>query len=554
MSSRTTLPAAVPPIASDITEPAPTARGDLVIGHLLEAGIARAPDQVIVDADGKRMSYRELGDRVRRLAAGLHSFGVRAGQTVAMMDWDSHRYLEVYFAVPMIGAVLHTVNVRLSPEQLAYTINHARDDLIVFNAEFLPMVEEIHDRLEPGTRLVLHGEGGRPATTLPIETDYERLIEGGDPSFVFPHLAEDTRATTFYTTGTTGLPKGVHFTHRQLVLHALVLASVLDGAWQGGGEDIYMPITPMFHVHAWGMPYVATMRGLKQVYPGRYHPGRLLDLIRDEGVTLSHCVPTILQSLLTQAHQRPSRLDGWKVFIGGAALSQSLVAEALELGADIRAGYGMSESGPLLAVAQPSPRMRAAPLEEQLAWRSKAGRPVPFVSLRIVDAAMNDVAPGATGEIVVRAPWLTTDYVGDAESSERLWAGGWMHTGDIGLLDGDGVLNVTDRLKDVIKTGGEWISSLALEDLIGRHAGVREVAVIGVSDPKWTERPLAVVVPREGVAVDAAALQTHLGAFAASGAIPRYGVPDRFVFVDSLPRTSIGKVDKKVLRARYDPA
>jgi fatty-acyl-CoA synthase len=444
------------------------------------------------------------------------------------MDWDTTRYLECFFAVPMMGAVLHTINVRLSPEQILYTINHAEDDIILVNSEFLPLLEQIWERVEPGKKLVLLDDSGQVRETLLcLEAEYETLLARSDPHYAFPELDEDTRATTFYTTGTTGLPKGVYFSHRQLVLHTLATRTALSGTGHGriNEGDVYMPITPMFHVHAWGMPYVATTLGVKQVYPGRYHPART----------------------------KGPELSGWKVVIGGAALPQALARQGWELGVDLFTGYGMSETCPILTLAHLKPHMEAWGIDRQAEIRCKTGRPVPLVEIRIVDEAMNDLPHDGVsqGEVVVRAPWLTQGYLKDPVNSEALWAGGWLHTGDIAVIDDEGYLKITDRIKDVIKSGGEWVSSLDLEDLILQHPAVVEAAVIGVADPKWTERPLAVVVVETGRQVSEAEIKAHLQDFAARGVISRYGVPERIVFVEALPKTSVGKLDKKVLRQRY---
>ena len=527
----------------------------LIVKRLLEAGLRRAPEQEIVYADKRRLSYRELGTRVNRLASGLASLGVAAGDTVAVMDWDTHRYLECFFAVPMMGAVLHTINVRLSPEQILYTINHARDDVILVNAEFLPVLEQIWGRVDAGKRLVLLDDAGaHPATTLEFVAEYERLLDASRPAFEFPEFDENVRATTFYTTGTTGLPKGVYFSHRQLVLHTLAVRDALAGNGQGrfNAGDVYMPITPMFHVHAWGLPYVATMLGAKQVYPGRYVSEKLLDLLQREHVTFSHCVPTILQMVLDGARTRGIDLWDWTVIIGGAALTGALARQAVDQGVDIFGGYGMSETGPVLALAQLEPHMLAWETDRQIEIRCKTGRPIAMVDLRIVDEEMNDVPHDgrSSGELVVRAPWLTQGYLHDPLNSENLWRGGWLHTGDIAVIDERGYVKITDRLKDVIKTGGEWISSLDLEDLILRHPCISEVAVIGMPDPKWTERPMALAIVKAGQSVDEAAIKAHLLQFAEQGVISKYGVPERIVFVESLPRTSVGKLDKKLMRAQ----
>jgi fatty-acyl-CoA synthase len=526
----------------------------LLIKHLLANGVSRAPAQEIVYGDRRRLTYRELDARVHRLAAGLASLGVGPGSTVGVMDWDSHRCLECFFAVPMMGAVLHTINVRLSPEQILYTINHAGDDVILVNAEFVPLLAPVWDRVDSGKRLVLMNDlPDVPVTALNFAAEYEGLLAGSLDRFDFREFDEEVRATIFYTTAATGNPKGVCFSHRQLVLHTLALRGALAGGGQLVDDDVYMPITPMFHAHAWGLPYVATLAGVKQVYPGRYQPDRLVELIRREGVSLSHCAPTMLQSVLDQAVSKDVDLSGWTVIIGGATLAQSLARRALDAGVDILAGYGMSETGPVLTLAQLPPDRQDRTRSAELDLRCSAGRPIPMVEVRVVDAAMNALPQDgtSTGEVVVRAPWLTHGYFRDDAASAKLWEGGWLHTGDIGVMGADGTLRITDRIQDVIKTGGEWISSLQVEDLLLQHPTVIEAAVIGLPDHKWTERPFAVLVLKQGHSGDEEDVKAHLSAFAAAGAISRYGVPDHIVFVDALPRTSVGKVDKKLLRARF---
>ena len=533
----------------------------LLIKSLLDNPIRQFPEQEIVYGDFKRQTYRDLGERVSRLASGFAGLGVRRGDTVAVMDWDSHRYLECFFAVPMMGAVLHTVNIRLSPEQILYTINHAEDDVILVNTEFLPVLEAIRDRIEPVKKLVLLNDTGQtPATTLDIGTEYETLLASGDPDYKFPDFSEDARATTFYTTGTTGLPKGVYFSHRQLVLHTFGTLAALTGTGQGrfNRDDVYMPITPMFHVHAWGIPYAATLLGVKQIYPGRYVPEQLLSLIQRENVTFSHCVPTILQMLLASPKVEEIDLSRWKVTIGGAALPQALAKQARDRGVDIFTAYGMSETCPLLTLAHLKPHMLDWDEERQLEIRCKTGLPLPLVELRVVDEDMNDLPHDGTtsGEVVVRSPWLTQGYLKDPQTSEQLWRGGYLHTGDIGTIDQEGYLKITDRLKDVIKTGGEWISSLELEDLILKHPAVAETAVVGIPDPKWGERPLALVVlkPDRTGQVDEATIRDWLKDFADKGIISKWGIPDRVLFVDSIPKTSVGKLNKKEMRQQYAQA
>jgi fatty-acyl-CoA synthase len=544
----------------DLIEHTPSAYGyPLLIKHLLHTPLAHAPEQEIVYRDLQRYDYRTLRRRIGQFASGFEGLGVGSGDTVAVLDWDSHRYLECYFAVPMMGAVLQMVNIRLSPEQILYTINDAESDVLLVHTDFLPVLEEIKDRLETVKKIVLLADGDeRPETSLEIATEYEELVESGSAEYEFPDFDENTRATTFHTTGTTGDPKGVYFSHRQLVLHTLaVLAALGTSATQGRFHraDAYMPVTPMFHVHAWGFPYMATLMGIKQVYPGRYEPGVLLDLIEKEKVTLSHCVPTVLHMILDGAAEGDVDLGGWKVIIGGSPLPKGMARTALELGIDVFTGYGMSETCPILTLAQLTPEMLERDLDEQVEIRTRTGRPVPLVDLRVVDEEMRDVPHDgeATGEVVARSPWLTQGYLKKPEKSEELWEGGYLHTEDIGYIDPQGYLQVTDRIKDVIKTGGEWVSSQGIEDILSQHEGVSEAAVIGVPDEKWGERPLAVVAPKADHADDITEeeIQVHVKERADSGEISKFAVPDRVQFVEEIDKTSVGKIDKKTLREKY---
>ena len=545
---------------ADLIERTPSAYDyPLLIKHLLHTPLAHAPEQEIVYRDLKRYDYRTLRRRIGQLASGLEDLGVKPGDTVAVLDWDSHRYLECYFAVPMMGAVLQTVNVRLSPDQILYTINHAESDVLLVHTDFLSVLEEIEHRFESVKKIVLLADGDdRLETSLEIATEYEKMVESSSAEYEFPDFDENTRATTFHTTGTTGNPKGVYFSHRQLVLHTIAtLAALGTSAEQGRFHraDVYMPMTPMFHVHAWGMPYIATVMGVKQVYPGRYEPGMLLDLIEKEKVSFSHCVPTVLHMLLSGAAEGDADLSGWKVVIGGSPLPKGMARIALEQGIDIFTGYGMSETCPILTLAQLTPEMLECDLDEQLEIRTRTGRPIPLVDLRVVDDEMHDVPHDGdtTGEVVVRSPWLTQGYLKEPEKSEELWEGGYLHTEDIGYIDPEGYLQVTDRIKDVIKTGGEWISSQEIEDILSQHEGVSEVAIIGVEDEKWGERPLALIAPNsdhvEEITEDD--IKAHVKERADSGAISKFAVPERVQFVEEIDKTSVGKIDKKTLREKY---
>lgn len=531
----------------------------LLIKNLLLTPLTYSPEQKIIYRDQQEFTYRRFGRRIAQLAHALTALGVSPGDTVAVMDWDSHRYLECYFAVPMLGAVLHTVNIRLSSEQLLYTINHAEDDVLLVNAEFLPMVEAIKDKLLTVKKIVLLADSAeKTASSLVIDQEYEIMLKNQPESYDFQDFDENSIATTFYTTGTTGLPKGVFFSHRQLVLHTYgVLAAACGYASQFSlnSADIYMPMTPMFHVHAWGMPYIMTLLGAKQIYPGRYEPATLLKFVSDYKVSFSHCVPTILHMLLSHPAAAKYDLTGWKVIIGGSALSRGLCQQALGHGINVFTGYGMSETCPILTLATFKPHMLTWPEEEQIKIRCRTGLPINNVELKLLDPEGNGVPHDgkSTGEVVVRAPWLSQGYFKDEEKSAELWAGGWLHTGDIGYIDEEGYLQITDRLKDVIKTGGEWISSLELEDIISQHPGVSEVAVIGIKDPKWGERPMALVVPRQGAKPPLSEddIRAVIQADIDKGNLPKYAMPETVLLVEQIAKTSVGKMNKKQMRQDF---
>ena len=526
----------------------------LLIKRLLMSGSRYEKTREIVYRDSVRYTYLTLNERICRLASALTAAGVKAGDTVAVMDWDSHRYLECMFAIPMIGAVIHTVNVRLSPEQIVYTMNHADDRVVLVNSEFLGLYSAIQGHLTTVEKTILLTDLPDKSADLPnFAGEYEELLAAASPEYVFEDFDENSVATTFYTTGTTGNPKGVYFTHRQLVLHTLGVATIMgsiDSVRLLGTDDVYMPITPMFHVHAWGVPYAATMLGLKQVYPGRYDPELLVELWRKEKVTFSHCVPTIMQMLLNAKAAQDTDFGGWKIIIGGSSLNRSLYDAAKGKGIQLTAAYGMSETGPLISVAHLNEELLAGSEEQRIDYRIKAGVPGMLVEAAIVDTDGNFLpADGQTqGELVLRAPWLTQSYYREPEKGAELWAGGWLHTGDVATLDNMGFIDIRDRIKDVIKTGGEWISSLELEDLCSRHPAVREVAVVGVADSQWGERPFALLVLREGHGLDAQGLKQHLTPFVEQGHINKWAIPNQIALVTEIPKTSVGKLDKKRMR------
>ncbi len=522
----------------------------LIIKQLLITPLRQWPNQEIVYRDKLRLTYRQFGERVARLGSALAALGVAHGDTVAVMDWDSNRYLECFYGIPMSGAVLMTVNVRLSPDQILYTLNHAEASVILCNTEFMSLLAELRPQLTVAKKFICLDDDSVVPEGFAWDGEYEALLAAGDPAHDFPEFSEQTRATTFYTTGTTGNPKGVYYSHRQIVLHTIMGVGVMSFR----DNEVYMPITPMFHVHAWGNPYNATLRGIKQVYPGRYQPDLLARLFVTEGVTFSHCVPTILKMFLDAAALLNVDLSKWRVIIGGSALPRALARQAMDLGVDVFAGWGMSETGPMATVALLKPHL-ADGGETEITYRTRAGRPVPLVDLRIIDGNGKFLPHDgvSAGEVVLRSPWLTQGYLHNPEASAALWEGGWMHTGDIGTIDAEDFLNITDRIKDVVKTGGEWVSSLQLEDIISSNPGVSEVAVIGVKCPRWGERPLAVVVAKKDSPHNPEAIRATVMAHVDSGEISKYAMPERIEFVDAIPRTSVGKLDKKVLRTMFGP-
>ena len=537
-----------------------TSEYQLTIDKLLSQTVHRRSQSEIVY--GKtRYNWVEFYTRVRRLASGLEGMGVKKGSKVAVIDFDTNRYLEAYFAVPMMGAVLHTVNIRLPPEHIGYTMGHAEDDFVLLRDDFVPMGTKIASAVKSIKGIVTMSDGGS-APTLPLMNVrfYDDLLTEGDPGFEFPELDENQQATIFYTSGTTGMPKGVWFTHRQIVLHTLgSLLGLTAGLPQNrmDPKDVVLPLVPFFHVHCWGIPYGTAMNGQKLVLAGRYDYAAMLDLISREGVTFSDMVPTILNMIVNQPNVESYRdaLSKWKVVVGGAALPRELASRAMKLGIRVMSGYGLSETAPVLTLATPTERHLAMKEEDLLdSLLLKTGIPVPLVQVRVVDGQMKDVPRDAkaTGEIVVRGPWLTREYYKDPEKTQELWAGGWLHTGDMAVVDEEGYLTIVDRIKDAVKSGGEWIPTLILEDLITRHPAVLEAVVIGVREPHWGERPVAVVSLRPGQTATTEELHAHLERFVDEGKIAKFWIPERFVIsTEPLPKTSTGKMDKKPLREKY---
>ncbi len=546
----------------------------LTIDKLLYHGLYMAPEQRIYYKDKHSYTYLELRDRVEKLAAALEALGVKGangryamGDRVATLDWNTHWHYEAYLAVPMMGAVLHTVNIRLAPMEIIYVMNHAKDKVLIAHQDFLPLVEKIAPELKTVEKIIVLRESEE--LELPSKLggkevyDYEALLRDyGGRGYKFEELDENTVAAMCYTSGTTGLPKGTYHTHRQIVLHALATAlhisAFIPAEFRLSYTSTFMHIVPMFHVYSWGLPYISTMLGIKQIYPGRFDAGFYLRLLAEHRVTHTAGVPTILYMLLTHPDfpKYREKIKGLIFVVGGSALPRGLAKLAWDNGIRAIVGYGMTETAPVLTIATIKQDLLDQP--EEFKWElmaQRTGLPVPLVQLRVVDENMNDVPrDGKTmGEIVVRTPWVTREYYQDPAKTEKAWRGGWFHTGDIAVWDPHGYVLIMDRDKDVIKSGGEWISSLRLEDLISQHPMVGEVAVIAAKHPKWGERPVAIVVPRPGYEdkLKPEDIIEHLKKFVEKGVIPKWWLPDKVVITSELPKTSVGKINKRALRDKY---
>ncbi|RRB02320.1 fatty acid--CoA ligase [Larkinella rosea] len=532
----------------------------LLVKTLLAQSLKYEPHREILYRDLFRMNYVEFNQRVRRLANLLTDEGVKPGDTVAVFDWDSHRYLECFFAIPCMGAILHTINVRLSPAQILYCMNHAEDKVVIIHEDFLPLLNAIKSQLTTVEKIILISDNvyQNQEVTVPdgFVGEYESLLKTASDHYDFPDFDENTWATTFYTTGTTGNPKGVYFSHRQLFMHTMGLVTYICGYEAvpfHPNNDVYMPITPLFHVHAWGFPLLATMLSAKQVYPGRYEPDLILKLLTEEKVTLSHCVPTILTMVINCPGIKQVDLSRWKVIIGGSALTKGLAKAALELGIQVYAGYGLSETAPILSLTYLNDAERDLPFDEQVEFRTRAGRIAPFVDIQLQNDEGEAVPHDghSLGELTVRGSWMTQGYYKETERGEELWRSGWMHTGDVAAITPDNWIIIADRTKDVIKSGGEWVSSLAIENWLSQVEGVAESAVVGFPDEKWGERPNALVVLKPDFVgnVTAETIKTALQVHVANGEINKWYVPDRIVIVTEIPKTSVGKLDKKKIRS-----
>jgi fatty-acyl-CoA synthase len=499
----------------------------------------------------RRASFAEVGGRAARLAHALASLGVQVGDRVGTFCWNSQEHLEAYLAVPSMGAVLHTLNIRLFPEQLAYVINHAQDKLIILDDSLVPMLAKVAADLQTVERFVVIGDGDATALQSVVPNveilRYDDLLNAAASDFAWPEIDEREAAALCYTSGTTGNPKGVAYSHRSAYLHSL--AATTPAALNLSERDRILTIVPMFHANAWGIPYAAFMCGASLVMPSRFLQAEpLTRMVAEERVTFSGAVPTIWADILRYGENHDIDLSSIRMIIcGGSSVPRSLMERFEErYGVRIVQAWGMTETSPLAAVAHPPASVEIGGPEE-MDWRARTGRIVSGVELRIVDDAGSPLPwdDDAVGEIEVRGPWITADYFGDP--SPEKFDDGWLRTGDVGSVNAQGFVQITDRAKDVIKSGGEWISSVELENHLMAHPEVLEASVIGVPDPRWQERPLACVVRKSGSAVDAAALSAFLGA-----RVAKCQVPERWTFIDEVPKTSVGKFDKKVLRARHE--
>lgn len=522
----------------------------LTLHHLFERGTSLFPDQEIVTGASNgvhRYTYRDFAERVHRLASALQQHGIVPGDRVATFAWNSYRHLELYFAVPLIGAVLHTVNIRLFPEQISYIINHGGARLLFADRSLVPTLTTLRDSLTSIEQIVAMEDGSD--AELAGARDYEAFLATGHQLATLAIVDENDAAMLCYTSGTTGNPKGVAYSHRALVLHSY--SECMVDMLAVSQRDVIMPIVPMFHANAWGLPYSATWVGAKQVFPGvAPQPAALLGLVASERVTLVAGVPTIfigLQAVLEKGTVKLPALE--RIVIGGSAAPRGLIEAYDRLGLTILHAWGMTETTPLGTVSRLKAHLGQRPGSEQLDYRAKQGLPAPGIELRALGPDGQPVAwDGQTmGELVARGPWVTAGYYNVPESADSFTADGWFRTGDIVTIDAEGYIEIADRTKDLIKSGGEWISSVALEGALMTHPDILEAAVVAIPDERWTERPLACIVlkPETKAADQEAILRDYL-----AERFAKWWLPDRYLFLDALPKTSVGKFDKKLLRQR----
>jgi len=511
----------------------------------LDKGASLDPDAPCLTQDGITLSYGDVQQLSRRVAGALTRSGVRPGDRVGTFLWNTSEHLEAYLAVPAMGAVLHTLNLRLFSEQLEYVVNHGEDKVVVVDATVLPLLAKVAPALTTVEHYVLVGDGDTSGLgDVPVHR-YEDLLAAAPAEHAWPDVDERSAAAMCYTSGTTGNPKGVVYSHRSTWLHSLATAT--GNVFGLVERDRVLPVVPMFHANAWGLPYSGWFAGTDLVFPGRFlDAASLAGLIERTRPTVAGAVPTIWNDLLGYATSHPVDLSSLRlVACGGSAVPRALIERfQAEHGVTIVQAWGMTEMSPLGAIAWPP--KDAAPGEE-MEWRSRTGRVVAGVELRLVgfDGTVLPWDGTSVGEVEVRGPWVTASYYRDDDPAK--FDDGWLRTGDVATVDRHGVMRITDRAKDVIKSGGEWISSVELENALMGHPDVREAAVVAVPDEKWTEGPLACVVPKPGAAVTPEELAGYLRSVVAS-----WWVPERWVFLDEVPKpkTNVGKFDKKQLRAR----
>ncbi|MCY1056267.1 3-(methylthio)propionyl-CoA ligase [Nannocystis sp. SCPEA4] len=522
----------------------------LISGLIRHAARVHADQTMVsrtVEGPIHRTTWRELEGRSQQLAQALQALGVGPGDRVATLAWNGFRHVETYFAVSGIGAVCHTLNPRLFPDQLLYILNHAEDVVLLTDLTFVPLVEKLAPRC-PHLRavVVMTDREHMPQTTLPNAHVYEDILAAQPGNLQWPEFPEDTASSLCYTSGTTGEPKGVLYSHRSTVLHSFGIS--LPDVFRLGERETVLPVVPMFHVNAWGLPYAAALTGTRLVMPGPRLDGEsLYNLFEDEGVTMSAGVPTVWMGLLAYMRQHGHRFRTLnRVIIGGSAAPEAMIrAFQDDYGVEVLHAWGMTETSPLGTACGLSPAIRTWPKDQQIAVQRKQGRQVFGVELRIVgddgQALAHDGA--AAGDLQIRGPWVCSGYY-RAESTAH--HDGWFSTGDVATIDPAGYMQITDRSKDVIKSGGEWISSIALENLAVGVPGVAEAAVIGVPHARWAERPLLVLVKAPGAEVDPAVVLAHI-----AESVPKWWLPDAVEFVDALPHTATGKISKLQLRERF---
>lgn len=525
----------------------------LTLTHILDRSHRLFPHKEIATKTAKgmhRYTYADMYARAGQLANALDRLGVSPDGRVATFAWNTYRHLEIYFAAPCSGRVLHTLNIRLFPDQVVFIANHAEDEVVIVDASLLPAIERLAPQLETVRHYVVMCDGPLPATTLPNAISYEELLAGKSPDYAWPQLPENSAAAMCYTSGTTGNPKGAVYSHRGLFLHSMMVC-VADAV--GLSErDIVLPVVPMFHANSWGLPHAATLAGAKQVFPGPFLDGKsLADLIQGERVTIAAGVPTIWMGLLQVLEKEHYDLSSIRAMpVGGSAAPQSMIERyQTQFGASILHAWGMTEMAPIGTVSNLKSHMLNWPADEQFAIRAKQGTTVPLVEARIVDPEGLELPwdGQSFGELQVRGPWIISSYYRD-ERSGNSFQDGWFRTGDVATIDAEGYIQIVDRTKDLVKSGGEWISTVDLENVIMAHPKVLEAAVIAVQHPRWQERPMACVVPKPDFA-DAITPEEILEFLGAR--VAKWQLPDEVIFIESVPKTSVGKFDKKVLRERF---